>query len=777
MYVEVLVDLPHQALDRVFDYKVPKALRAYISKGQRVEVPFQTRTRSGFVLALKKESEVKGVKPLKGILDDPPFFDEERLALSESLSHEHVYPHVAYLHAMLPRALSVRYKRVFRLKDASRLDESLSSLFETGKAVPAEKLSDHMPQVRRAVKEGALEESVRLSQAERARMVEFVRFLREPSSPLGQKQKALLELLKSVDGPMEKARLLKEVGAARASLNRLEERGLIEIFSRETYREQRMLYALEDKDVTLNDEQREAYLAVERTLGTHGAFLLHGVASSGKTEIYIKLSEAALQRGETALVLLPEISLTPKITARFKARFPNRVAVYHSGLSAGEQYDEWRKIFRGEADVVIGARSAVFAPLRDIGFIAIDEEQSDSYIQEDAPAYDARAVARRRASYHDAPLVLGSATPSIVSYYKAREGKYKLLTLKQRALKSVSPRIDIVDMKAAFHSGNRSMFSETLRKGIESRLSNHEQTLILMNRRGHARFVLCRQCGHVEKCEDCDISLTFHKHTSRLMCHHCGKKRAVPKQCPSCGSPHIRYMGAGSERVEEALRETFPQANIVRMDKDTTGRKQAHEKLLHQFEREGDILIGTQMIAKGLDFDNVTLVGVLSADMALHVPDFYAQSETFSLLMQIAGRSGRRSTRGDVVIQTYQKDHPVFQAVAEGDYEAFYEREIDFRRQTNVEPFKNLTQLLVLHEHSAYAHQLALKARRFLQKRLYKPLGPTRPTFPHQHGMHRQQLILRHDGEAEVYKALNELSGLFDMRTSKLVVNHYPRVF
>jgi len=774
---EVLVDIPHKALDKVFDYVVPKDLEDSVSRGQRVDVPFGARIITGFVVGLKDATQVKGLKSIKTIRDLVPYFDEERLRISSYLAEKHLYPRAAYLEAMLPRGLSMKYERRLRVVDMNRLPKPLRPYFrETSDIAYDEALKKTAHLVREALETGALEQYPVISQQESVKEVDVVR-LKKTAKVRGDKQKAVLEYLRNRGKPIDRKRLQKATEANSDSLRRLEKHGLIDIVSEERYRELQSLYNLKDKAVTLSEPQRDVYQAIKDSFGSHKTFLLHGVTSSGKTEIYIKLAEQALVKGQSALILLPEISLTPKIAARFKSRFKNQVALYHSALSTGEQYDEWRKVLRKEARLVIGARSAVFAPLENIGLIVMDEEQSDSFIQSDAPQYDAKEVARMRAKTHAAPLLLGSATPSVSSYYYAQTGRYELLELKERALKSLPPELRVVDMKSEFKKGNTTMFAEALQKAIEKRLFKGEQTLLLINRRGHAQFVLCRDCGHVVKCDDCTISMTYHKTNDVLMCHHCNKKQPMVKTCPKCGSFHIRYMGIGSERVEAALKNLFPEASILRMDRDTTGKKQGHEHLLYAFEEEGDILVGTQMIAKGLDFEDVTLVGVLSADMGLHVPDFYAESETFSLLMQIAGRSGRREKKGEVIVQTYDKDHPVFSDLQTGDYESFYRRDIAYRIQARVEPILSLTQLLVAHKQSRLAYHRALEVLRRLKQDGFETLGPSLPKIPYKNGMYRQQLIVRHNQAKSLSKTLGDLMDTVDMKRERLIVNHYPRDF
>ncbi|MFW6284978.1 MAG: replication restart helicase PriA, partial [Bacillota bacterium] len=620
-----------------------------------------------------------------------------------------------------------------------------------------------------------LVERIHITNKARVKTVDFI-VLKKDGFVKGNKQKAILETLKT-HGGMEKGVLLRTVGSTSAPLKALLDKGLVESVSEERYRELKSLYELSDKPVVLNDEQEKAKRAIEASMDVYHPFLLHGVTSSGKTEIYIKLVKDVLSKGKSAIILLPEISLTPKITARFKSVFEDEVAVLHSRLSINEHYDQWRRILRGEAHVVIGARSAVFAPVASIGLIVIDEAHSESYIQSDAPRYSALDVARERAKRHGAPLVLGSATPSVETMYEARMGSMTLLRLKKRALSSELPTIRLADMRKAFLEGNTSIFSSALKSAIHERLEKGEQTLLLINRRGHSRFVLCRSCGQTIRCENCGIPMTYHKDKHQLMCHYCNHKEPMPSTCPHCNSPHIRYMGLGSEQAEEALKKTFEDARIYRLDHDSTTKKHAHEEILHTFEHQGDILVGTQMIAKGLDFENVTLVGVLSADMGFHVPDFYAESETFALLTQIAGRAGRRKTRGEVIIQAYDVDHPVLEDVRTGDYERFYEREIAYREQAGLPPFKKISQITIGHADYNTAYKKALEWIRILKMRTRhaKVLGPIKPMVPRTKDKFFTQILIKHEAHHSLYDALNTIISGIDFTAYQISVDHYPR--
>ncbi len=778
MIAEVLVDIPHRALDKAFDYEIPKDDEHRVMVGKRVEVPFGPRRVMGYVHAVKEDTDVADVKALISVLDAVPSLTAEQIRLAETLAKTHLYPRAAYFRAMLPGALSMRRKRYLRKRAGASLPDGLAPFFEKGEEIAfAGAVRKEEALVARALEEGLLEDRFELRQAEKPQTTDYIELVEE-DTPRGEKQKALVEVLKRHGEPVAKKRLLEEATSSPGPLRSLLEKGIVRVISRERYREIAHIYDLADKDVVLTTAQQAVCDRVSSAFGKNEEFLLHGVIASGKTEIYLALVEAVLARGEAAIVLLPEISLTPKITARFKARLGETVAIYHSGLSVGEAYDEWRRMKRGEARIVVGARSAIFAPLQDIGLIVVDEEQSDSYIQTENPPYDAREVARMRAKEHGAPLVLGSATPSVETYHRTTTGTAKRLDLQERPLGGNPPDITLVDMKAEFRKGNTSIFSQTLTDAIKKRLEANEQALLLINRRGHARFVLCRSCGHVVRCENCHISMTYHKRDNTLVCHHCEKKTPAPERCPACRSRHIRFMGLGTEKAEELVAAAFPAACTIRMDKDTTRRKDAHERILHTFETEGDILVGTQMIAKGLDFDRVTLVGVLSADLGLFVPDFYAESETFYLLSQIAGRSGRRRTRGEVVIQAYSLDHPVLAFVEQGDYAQFYEREIHYRQKVRVPPFVHLSQLVLTHGDDREAYRAALRAIKHLRAETSaEVLGPSRPPLAFVGGKKRYQLLLRHHFESDCLQALSGLADDFARQGVEMSLDHYPRSF
>lgn len=500
------------------------------------------------------------------------------------------------------------------------------------------------------------------------------------------KHKKIVEFLKD-NGSSQKAVLKDILDVSDAILKTLEKNKIIEIRDVEVSRNPFWNKKIDKKEKpVLTEEQEQVVKSID--IEEYSKNLIYGVTGSGKTEVYLRLIEKVLNAGKNAIVLVPEISLTPQITDRFLARFGDVVAILHSGLSLGERYDEWQKIKSNNCRIVIGARSAIFAPLENIGIIIIDEEHDSSYKSETLPKYDAKEVANYIALCENVPLVLGSATPDIRTYYSALNGDINLLKLENRISKFGLPNIEIVDMREELASGNRTVFSRKLYYSMKEAIKNKEQIMLFLNRRGYSTFIMCRDCGYVVKCEDCDVSMTYHMDLNKLICHYCGKTKDVVNICPECGSKNIRYFGNGTQKIEQEIKKYFPEASVIRMDVDTTRIKGGHEKILNKFKNEKiDILLGTQMIAKGHDFSNVTLVGILAADSALNIGDYRANERTFQLLTQMAGRAGRGEKKGAAIIQTYMPDEFSINAAKEQNYTKFYNLEINVREKLNYPPF------------------------------------------------------------------------------------------
>src|SRR5256714_1489723 len=674
-YARVIID---RAIHRELDYAVPELLAEKIGIGSRVRVPFRERSALGTVVGLLAESDAQGIRAIEALVGDAPILSEKLIELARWMSLYYCCPIETVMRSLLPQVIrraEVGWKKQLFVNAA--------------KEIGTEEI-DKLP--RRA-----------------------------------PKQAELLEAIPKLQKPVAAAELLRQTSLDNQTLRALEKRGFVvlreEAVARDPHADEQFIAST---DLTLNDEQAAALAAVAETLAAPEQakpILLHGVTGSGKTEIYLQAIHATLTRGKTAIVLVPEISLTPQTVERFKSRFADTqetVAVLHSHLSEGERHDEWHKINAGRARIVVGARSAVFAPLENLGLIVVDEEHETSYKQEDAPRYHARDVAVVRAKLEGCAVLLGTATPSLESYHNATLGKYRLLRLTQRVDNCQMPLIRIVDLRQERRKGRIAPIpSEKLRSAITARLEKHEQTILFLNRRGFSTSLLCANCGEARTCPNCSVALTFHRHAARLNCHLCGHTAAVPKKCPACGKYALIYSGFGTEKVESIVSQFFPKANVRRMDADSMTRKTAYRETLLNF-RAGkiDILVGTQMIAKGLHFPNVTLAGIINADLALHMPDFRAGERTFQLLTQVAGRAGRGETSGEVFVQTFTPFSPSIQFARHHDFAGYFQQELEFRERCNFPPFRHVVLITVRSAHEGRAKLSAETIARRLKEAL-----------------------------------------------------------
>ena len=738
-YARVAFPLPE---DLTFSYAIPARLQSFTQRGSRILAPLGQGTREGVIVDLMDEPDLPDdsieIKNLTDCLDDTPTFSDELLTLTKWMSEYYLSSWGEALRCAAPAAVRTRQNRVVHLLATdeqiadmrqSRQTEILSVLREE------DGLSHHqigrrmgvgISKLRQALsalqEKGLVELRSNIQSKARPQTVSVVS-LAKPVSEIEEqipelesrapKQAEMLRILLDCDGEtMTTTELTKRANTSLTGLQSLEGKGLVCLESVQIVRNPLSLDPVPStQPLTLNPDQATALEAIQGAIdsGKRELFLLHGVTGSGKTEVYMQAMASVLDRGKRVIVLVPEISLTPQTVSRFVGRFGSRVAVLHSNLSDGERYDQWQQIKSGDADIVVGPRSAVFAPFPNLGLIVIDEEHETSYKQDAAhPFYHARDVAVRRSELVGCPLILGSATPSLESFYRAQQGEYTLLRLPSRVSNIEMPPVEIVDMREELKRGNRTIFSTSLRRAIEERLSKGQQIILFLNRRGFSTHVFCRTCGYVERCNHCSISLTFHFHTKRMGCRHCGYERPTPQVCPECGSVYIRYFGLGTEQVEQEVVKAFPKARVKRMDADSTTRKNAHQQILDAFKAdEIDILVGTQMIAKGLDFPNVTLVGVISADTALNLPDFRAGERAFNLLTQVAGRSGRSEAGGDVILQTYMPEHYSIQAAEGHDYLRFYREEIGYREELLYPPLSHAATILLRGEVEAEVIQTA----------------------------------------------------------------------
>lgn len=759
---KVIVDVPSSSINQTFDYLIPDKFSDMIEPGMRVLVPFGPRKIMGFVAGITDRSEHKKLRSILDCLDIIPALTEELLEVGKWLAEETLCLYITAFQAMLPQALKSKYKKEY-MRVSDHLDEPLEVLFAGRDVLTEEDLQeagDIFPMMQRAIRRGDVEINYLVKSRITKKLVTMIEpalesyKLEEAIAELTKqavKQKEMLEYFLDHPEPIAQNELLKQIDTTTGTVKTLVDKGLLHRFKQEVLRNPYDDAAFERTiPHELNEQQAAAIAPINDSIDRHQheVVLLHGITGSGKTEVYLQAIQNVLDKGKEAIVLVPEISLTPQMVTRFKGRFGHRVAVMHSALSAGEKYDEWRKIQRKDVQVVVGARSAVFAPFENIGIIIMDEEHETTYKQEDQPRYHARDVAIHRAKTHNCPVVLGSATPTLESYARAKKGVYKLAELTERTNKKPLPAVEIIDMREELHAGNRTMFSRVLKDRMDERIAKGEQIVLLLNRRGYSTFVMCRDCGLVKECPHCDIALTYHKNSNRLKCHYCSYEEPMPMVCPECESDAIRYFGTGTQRVEEALTQLMPEARIIRMDVDTTRKKGAHERLLGQFsEGHADILLGTQMIAKGLDFENVTLVGVLTADSMLHLPDFRSAERTFQLLTQVSGRAGRHELPGEVIVQTYTPDHYSVELASVYDFDTFFNTEMQMRKTFQYPPYVFLALITVSHENKILAMQTTQQIAQSLGENGARDLivlGPTPSPVPRVKDRYRFQCMVKY---------------------------------
>lgn len=774
----VIVDVPAKQTDRMFDYLIPDEWSETIQPGMRVIVPFGPRKVQGFVIEIKTESAFSKLREINEPMDLEPILNPELLELGEWLTDHTLCFKISAFQVMLPAALKAKYEKTVKLAEGVPLTElspKLQEVFRHEGTIHWEDAIKNglVPVLQREALKGHLEVTYNVKGKLKKKHLKFVRpvvsiaELAEAVDSLPQnaeKQKVVLEYFIKHTEAIELRKLISELKISSTTVKALVEKQLLTEQDMEVYRDPYENRSFERTEpLVLTDDQHSAIEPILESIENKlfQVFLLYGVTGSGKTEIYLQSIQDCLEKGREAIVLVPEIALTPQMVNRFKGRFGNLVAVLHSGLSAGEKYDEWRKIQRKEVKVVVGARSAIFAPFENLGIIIIDEEHETSYKQEEMPRYHARDVAIERAKKYHCPVVLGSATPSLESFARAQKGVYQLLTLPNRMNQKGLPTVEIIDMREELRAGNRSMFSSKLFEMLKLRIERKEQAVLFLNKRGHSSFVMCRDCGFVMNCPNCDISLTYHRVNEQMKCHYCGFESHVPKFCPECSSEHIRYFGTGTQKVEDELGKILPEARVIRMDVDTTGRKGAHEKLLKDFQDgKADILLGTQMIAKGLDFPNITLVGVLSADTMLHLPDFRSSEKTFQLLTQVSGRAGRHELPGEVIIQTYTPEHYSIELAGTQDYDRFYHREMMVRKIHHYPPFYYLTLITVSHEHLVEVVSATEKIASFIRSRISNQavvLGPAASPIPRVNNRYRYHCLIKYKREPELFKTLKTI--------------------
>lgn len=789
MIAEVVVDIKNKAVNKVFDYIVPEELSHLIQPGVRVLVPFGPRTIMGFVISLKESTNLQKLRPIKELIDVVPVLNNELRELGISLSEETGSTMIQCFEAMIPNAMRAKYKKKLVCLNES-LPSSLASLFQHSSMIDYEQIPTNLlKEVKQAIERKEVELVYEVKDKLGKKMIKYVALVNSniDLTPFKRatKQKQVIEYLMKQSKPILKSTLMEELQLTHSIVKTLVDKKVIEEIEVEAYRDP---YAdvvhSQSKALQLNEEQQVAVTTVAHACQekAHDIFLLHGITGSGKTEVYLQMIENVLAEGKQAIMLVPEIALTPQIAGRFKSRFQNKVAVLHSALSMGEKYDEWRKILKQEVQIVVGARSAIFAPFKEVGIIIIDEEHEATYKQEEAPRYHAIEVAKQRAITHRCPVVLGSATPSLESFARAQKGVYRLLTLSKRAVSTATlPTVKLIDMREQTAVSDQMILSDELQESIANRLERQEQVVLLLNRRGYSNFMQCRECGEVVNCPNCDVSLTYHKPNQKLKCHYCGFESFILKRCPSCQSEELRFFGLGTQKVEEYLQSQFPSARIMRMDVDTTSRKGSHQELIAAFERkEADILIGTQMVGKGLDFPDVTLVGVLAADLMLHLSDFKAAERTFQLLTQVAGRAGRHELEGEVLIQTYSPEHYVMKCVVEQNYYKFYAEEMKMRRRFGYPPYYYLASVMMSSEDYNDLIRACDKVNQYLRNQLGHScliIGPTMPYVGRINQRFRMYFMIKYKQEPRLRAILAQLLSYFQEGAVSLSLDYYPNQF
>ncbi|MFC7320393.1 primosomal protein N' [Halobacillus campisalis] len=773
---KVIVDVPSQNTNRLFDYGIPSKYLHVVQPGVRVIVPFGPRKILGYVISMTDHSEFNKLRNIEDVLDITPALTPELLQVGKWLSNQTLSYYVSCLQVMLPQVLKAKYRKELWKLNEEDFPEELEQLFAGRGVIDYSEFENSgitYQQLRKYVDEGVVDVHYEVKSRETKKTTTIVEPLLDPLQleesledlpKQATKQRVIVGYFVEHQEPLPKKNLLSLTNTSAASLKPLVEQGILKEYKQEVLRDPYGHREFErSAPFPLTEEQQEAIHPILHSLADrkHDVFLLHGVTGSGKTEIYLQSIQKVLDEDKEAIMLVPEIALTPQMVERFKGRFGSKVAVLHSGLSAGEKYDEWRKIQREEVHVVVGARSAIFAPFKNLGIIIIDEEHESSYKQEDRTRYHARDVAIERGKIHSCPVVLGSATPALETYARAVKGNYHMLTLSKRMNNASMPSTELIDMRDELHQGNRSMFSRVLLDKLKDRIDRGEQAVLFLNRRGYATFVMCRDCGHVKECPHCDIALTYHRRQERLKCHYCSHEEPMPNQCPECESKTIRYFGTGTQKVEEVLQELIPEARVIRMDVDTTRKKGAHERLLNDFgDKKADILLGTQMIAKGLDFGNVTLVGILAADALLNLPDFRASEKTFQLITQVSGRAGRHKLAGEVVVQTYTPEHYSIQLASEYDYESFFQEEMKLRKGFHYPPYYFLTLFTVSHPNQLKVQEVTQKIVQFMRKKLSEEadvLGPTPSALTRINNRYRYQCMVKYKDEPEQRKLIQRI--------------------
>ncbi|NLM14108.1 MAG: primosomal protein N' [Epulopiscium sp.] len=808
MIVEVIIGISHESLDKVFHYIVPKNMENEIDIGLRVMVPFGKGNKKieGFIVGVCNATTIDDhkLKEIYAIVDPYPLFDVHLLELAQWMKEYYGCRMIDCLRCIMPSSMKIKNEYFVRispeLRNTNALDfkgrneveeKIILFLLNKQKYVLLEDVYDIFGKesskyIKKLIKEGIIDQQEKENIKELSYTVKYISINKDLAL---EELEEIIESYQSKKNYHAQARILsmlmmndwipvnelkKVLQVSNSSIQSLLNKNIVQIDEVEVHRDP---YSHMDFKVTKpflpTQEQKNViqYITNKLDNGKGDSFLIHGITGSGKTEVYLQLIDEVIKRGAQSIVLVPEISLTPQTVERFKGRFGDKVAVTHSKLSLRERYDQWKKAKEGKVLVMIGPRSAVFTPFSSLKLIILDEEHENTYKSETSPKFHARDIARKRCEMVGGICVVASATPSLDSYFECEQGKAELLTLSHRANDSKLPSIEIIDMRKELELGNRSIFSVALQEEIEKNLKNKEQTILFLNRRGFSNFVSCRKCGYVLKCKNCSISYTYHAYNRSIQCHYCGDKMKVPSTCPQCGSSHIRYFGVGTERVESEVKKHFPNATVLRMDLDTTKGKYGYERILDQFKsQKADILIGTQMIAKGHDFPNVTLVGILAADLTLHLQDFRSAERTFQLITQVSGRAGRGELPGRVLVQTYDPSHYSIETAKDHDYVSFYRKEIELRKQLNYPPFTHIFLILITGTNEknviSSAYKLIEIMKYLNKKKKFELFGPVPAILSKIKNKYRWRIIVKCDDRDLLMKyglyCINKFKGILN---------------
>ena len=717
MYADIIIDITHTKLDKVFQYHIPEYMESFLRPGMEVMVPFGNGNKEtkGYVTGISKvcDYDPKKIKDIKGISEKSVAIESKLVELAAWMKENYGGTMIQSLKTVLP----------IRQKQKSKVKRTIKLL---------------------------------LSEEERKEKLDF--YFRKNQRA---RARLLAELLMYHEIGYEL--VIGKLNVTRATVKTLEEQGVLKIEQEQIFRNPVQTYQKEQIEISYTEEQKNAIsrFSNEYSKGIRNTYLIHGITGSGKTEIYMEMIAQVLKEGKQAIVLIPEIALTYQTVMRFYKRFGDKVSIMNSRLSDGEKYDQMMRARQGDVDVMIGPRSALFTPFRNLGLIVIDEEHEPTYKSEQVPCFHARETAIERARIENASVVLGSATPSVDAYYHAMRGDYVLFELKERATKQKLPTVYTVDMREELKKGNRSIISDRLYDLISDRLRKKEQIMLFLNRRGYAGFISCRSCGYVAKCPHCDVALSSHNN-GKLVCHYCGYEQRIFDRCPQCGSKYIGGFRAGTQQIEEIVKKTFKEAKVIRMDMDTTRTKHSHENILSAFaNKEADILIGTQMIVKGHDFSNVTLVGILAADLSLYADDYRAGERTFQLLTQAAGRAGRGEKEGEVVIQTYSPDHYCVEMAAKQDYKGFYEKEINYRDLMGYPPVEQMLVITISCENEEYLMQAAFYLKEYAklknENNELQIIGPASPYISKINDIYRKLIYIKHENYDMLINIKNKL--------------------